>query len=211
MKFRDMDENARDRIDEYVRYRWNHLESIRSSLEDHAIKFLFATNAGGAATLLTFIGSTGFIPTTSVISLAIFTAGLFLTGLGIAFGLKRIAKLQKTWNNDSAEMFEGKIEWANVIENDKNRQKIWSPGELLAWSSFVFWVIGTACGFSSFLLYINKQNINKQNEPLTSAKQSRNTAQGSTTHWEEKHGANPTQRTLHAARQTGATEIGTRP
>ena len=131
-----MEKEPRERIEEYIRYRWDHLESVRSSLEDHSIKFLFGTNAGGTAVLLAFIGSTAFIPPTSIISLALFISGLLLTGFGIALGYNRIVRLQKGWNDDAADMFAGKVEWESMLQNDKKRLKESSPGKVFAWSAF---------------------------------------------------------------------------
>ncbi len=152
--YSQMEKEVRDRIEEFVRYRWEHLESMRSSLEDHAIKFLFGTNAGGTAALLAFIGSTSFVPPTSVISLALFILGLLLTGLGIALGYNRIARLQTGWNDDAADMFAGKMEWTSMLQGDKKRLKERAPGKVLAWSAFACWILGTTFGFASLVLFL---------------------------------------------------------
>lgn len=155
-KFSQMDKDFQTRVNEYVRYRWDGLERSRASLEEHAIKYLFGTNAGGTAVLLAFIGSTNFSPATSVISLVLFLIGLFLVGIGIATGYHRINGLQRSWNNDANELFSNNVDWETMIDRDKQRVEAWAPGKIIAWASFGCSISGTAFGFASFLLYLCK-------------------------------------------------------
>lgn len=150
-------------LKEYVKRcdeRWEQLNSLLLSVITDGVKYLFVVNAGGCIAMLTFLGTSEDLRkqewTWSV---------LFILFLGIVFvGFLNFARyhvidyLQKKWNLDVVEFYEGKTDYDELSNKDDLRV------------NKTHWVLLFAyCAFICFLSagYLGYIGVSKYKESLS--------------------------------------------
>lgn len=147
-------ENWKAHIDQ----RWQHINRDLANSEQEIIKYLFLTNAGGAASVLTYIATlkpeTLDLGTKS--ALALFTLGIILVGFMLARSQYFLQSLQDGWDTGVREFYKNfGTDWKrdvaafdHLVEGDYKRSRPARSIELLAWAAFLAFIAGVVVGMS---------------------------------------------------------------
>ncbi len=132
-----------------INYRWKELYELEVKYGDDAMKYLFYVNAGGAAAVLAFIGtSSPAIGNLCSIkfSLILFAVGLILDGLLIAFQLHRAGSIFDQWRNDANAYYNQQKKYSELINADDDRSDRSKMAFVLGYFSLGAFILGLIFG-----------------------------------------------------------------
>ena len=151
------DENVTDELREirsnFVSDRWGQLQGLSKEAGESAIKFLFATNAGGAVTVLAYLGAiaSNSAPQISTkITLMFFFVGLLFVGFYKAYTVHKFEGLFKHYQKLVDEYYEGKIGWGALIKSDEAKVGSSIVPYIFAYLSFGSFIVGSVTGAYGF-------------------------------------------------------------
>jgi hypothetical protein len=135
------------RID-YINKRWKQLSELQHDSAQEALKYLFLTNSGGAATTLAFIGSVGVnkIGWEAKFALAFFVVGIVLAGFCRANEFYHMKGLFDQWRALVDEFFLNKKSWEEITKADKDMVNGNYFAEKLPWAAFICFMVGCVIG-----------------------------------------------------------------
>jgi len=137
----------------FINSRWKELYDLEVKYGDEAMKYLFYVNAGGAATVLAFIGTSSEIKSLCLIkiSLILFAIGLILDGILIAFQLRRSGSLFDQWRKDANSYYNQEKKYSEIINADDARSDRSKIAFGLGYCSFGVFILGLI--FGGFALF----------------------------------------------------------
>lgn len=138
----------------YIGTRWDQLLRLVSESELRALRYLTFTNAGGAVTTLSFLGTSEavrklLLPKFALVS---FVVGIVLVGILNARSAHHIGGLLREWKSDVQRYSDGEIGWRTLMEADNRRVKrrAWVITSV-AYLAFACVVVGAGMGLWGLL------------------------------------------------------------
>lgn len=153
MKHSELKEPFKSEHISYLKERWAQLSTIVTDTVDHAIKFLYVSNSGAAAGVLTFLGVFAEFRTHAWPRwmLILFISGVLLVGFYWAARYHSMQSLFKGFRNDVVSSVKGDLDVEEVESRDWARvNKLWLP-TLLAYASFACFIAGLIIGACNLL------------------------------------------------------------
>jgi len=143
---------AQSRIS-YINERWGQLNSLSKEYSDHAIRFLFLTNAGGSAAVLSFLGASESVRELlgPKVSLALFILGLITTGILNARLVHRIEFIYGEWRKNVSSYYEDKVTWEELTERDASISYNNTKEFFFGYVAFGCFILGSLVGIGQFL------------------------------------------------------------
>lgn len=132
-----------------IQGRWSQLHGLSKESGDSAIKYLFATNAGGAVAVLAYLGSIAgkeSSPLSAKIALASYFIGLLFVGIYKAYMVHNHEDLFNHYRNLVAEYYEGKIGWSALTKSDETKVGKPIAPYMFGYISFGCFIFGSASG-----------------------------------------------------------------
>jgi hypothetical protein len=128
--------------------RWSQLNTLRNQWIEKALAFLFLTNTGGAAAILTFIGNSDEARRICGprFALVCFALGIIVVGIFIAVQFHRFNDMFKGYHSGSGEYLSGQIEWEKLEKDDDARSKVHSIDYVWPYISFILFILGCIAG-----------------------------------------------------------------
>jgi hypothetical protein len=137
--------------EKWIVEREKQLQSLTVNSVESGIKFLFATNAGGVVSILTYLGA--IVQNSSdqpllKTSLAFFFIGLIFIGIYRAFTAEIHGKVFWDFNKLTKSYVLGEMEWATYIKSAeeqvlKHKNQI---ARIFVYTSFVCFLLGASFG-----------------------------------------------------------------
>lgn len=134
----DMTEETRNIRNDYIQKRWSQLQALSKESGEHAIKYLFTVNAGGAVATLAYLGSKTNSTIGIKVSLVLFFIGLIFVGILKAYTLHQHEALFSHYREQVTRYYNNQIEWDTLIKSDE--EKVGNP-----LAPYVFGYIGFGC------------------------------------------------------------------
>ena len=138
---------ARER---FIESREKQLQSLSTTANETAIKYLFTTNAGGAIGVLAFLGAIAEKPVEMNIlkySLALFFIGIILVGIYKAFLVHVFGGIFKEYRVSVKNYFSEEKEWNVFLREIEAQVKLNNiPYYILGYSSFFCFIAGSVLG-----------------------------------------------------------------
>ena len=133
---------------EYINQRWKQLYELEKEWAEKAVKYLLATNSGGAVAVLSFLGASAKARslTGPAVALSLFLLGVVLVGVFHAYQYHRMSNLFLGWKKDSENYFAYKINWDLLTEEDEKRTKPSRFAYALCYGAFLSFIVGCICG-----------------------------------------------------------------
>ena len=99
MKYSEVTKECREANRSYINERWNQLNGFVQKYSDHAIRYIFFTNAGGAIAVLGFMGTFDRVKelTSPKVSLFFFLSGLLFAGFLNIWLLLKVSHIFDEW------------------------------------------------------------------------------------------------------------------
>lgn len=144
-----MTEEARRIHNEFISQRWKQLYEISNTAGDDAIKYLFATNAGGAVAVLAYLGTlaeNGSSPLSIKVALLLFFIGIVLVGLYKANEVHYNVGLFKNYERLVKQYYDQEIDWEAM--NIADAVKVGDPiaPYVFGYASFISFILGCLIG-----------------------------------------------------------------
>lgn len=140
----------------YIAERWRHLSDEVTSSEQRVLNYLILVNAGGAATVLTYIAALqpDHVAFAAQGALLCFIVGILLVGFLIAKSHYFLANLRDEWVRGVEEFrsYRGnswdaaKDAFDKLITDDSKRSVPPKVIEVLAWIAFGLFILGAILG-----------------------------------------------------------------
>ena len=123
-------------------------ESIRSVLT-----FLLLTNSGGAIAVASFLGTSQFRNQTDgpVWALVLYVAGIILAGILLAARYRIMNNIFEGWRADSQSFRNKTLNWNTLNDQDDERSRPRNSLNVLGYSSFGCFIIGSLIAASSLI------------------------------------------------------------
>ena len=153
MKYSETPEHLRASRIDYINERWGQLNGLFKDYSDNALKYLFLSNAGGAAAVLGFLGASSEVRDAlgPRVSLSFFLLGLIATGVLNAVLVHRIDFIFEQWRKNVDRYFSDEITWQQLTREDD--QISWGNIKeySIGYMAFFSFVIGSLIGVAQFL------------------------------------------------------------
>ncbi len=145
----NMIEGEREIRNEFISKRWEQLYEISNTAGDDAIKYLFATNAGGAVAVLAYLGTlaeNGVSLLSVKFALLLFFIGIVLVGIYKANQVHYNGGLFKNYQSLVKKYYDQEIGWEAMSNSDA--EKVGEPiaPYLLGYASFTSFILGCLIG-----------------------------------------------------------------
>lgn len=153
MKYSELQEPIRKQHINYIKERWTQLIEIVQDTANQSIKYLYVSNSGAAAGVLTFLGIFAELRTHAWPRwmLILFLSGVLLVGLYWAARYHSLQSLFKGFRNDAVSSLKDEVDVEEVESRDWGRvNKLWLP-TLLAYASFLCFIAGLVIGACNLL------------------------------------------------------------
>lgn len=152
MKYSDTKPQVAQSHISYINERWGQLNSLSKEYSDHAIRFLFLTNAGGAAAVLSFLGASESVRHLlgPKVSLALFILGLITTGVLNARLVHRIERIYQQWRTNVSSYYEDKITWDELTDADAKVSYNNTKEFIFGYAAFGCFILGSLVGIGQF-------------------------------------------------------------
>ena len=107
----------------FIDARFNQLVAVSKDAIERALKYLFLSNAGGAAATLSFLGAVPAMRTQWALkgALAFFVVGLILVGVHTAIWVHFTDWLFMSLRSDVTKLFQNQIAWETMMAEDAKR------------------------------------------------------------------------------------------
>lgn len=153
MKYSETPEDLRSSRIDYINERWGQLNGLFKDYSDHALKYLFLTNAGGAAAVLGFLGTSSEAREAlgPKLSLGVFLLGLIATGALNAKLVHRIDSIFQQWRKNVSRYFQDEITWQELTEEDDRISWGSTKEYALGYLAFGSFIVGSLIGVAQFL------------------------------------------------------------
>lgn len=156
MKYTDqnLSNELRELKDKQIDKRWFQLYVLSKEASDSAIKYLFATNAGGTIAVLAYLGSisdSGSPALLEKIALSLFFSGLLFVGIYKAYMVHNLEGLFEYYQSLVGKYYEGKIGWGDFLKADETKVGKALTPYILSYISFASFIGGCFSGAFSFL------------------------------------------------------------
>ena len=145
-------DDLRDIRNNFINNRWAQLHNLSKESGESAIKYLFATNAGGAVAILAYLGSissNGASPLSAKITLILFFIGILFVGLYKAYMVHAHENLFDHYQNLVDEYYDSKIGWDALTKSDETKVGSSKVPYILGYISFGCFIAGSALGACS--------------------------------------------------------------
>jgi len=144
----DQSEFRRD----YTEARWGQLHAFEKESSEAGYTFLFHVNAGGAAAVLAFIGTSAALAANETIykALACFVAGLICCGIFRACHYCWASRMFDNWRRHYNEYAESREDWETLLAADDLVSKPTSALYLFVTLSGIAFVAGCSFGIFAF-------------------------------------------------------------
>jgi hypothetical protein len=125
--YSELEDDSRPETLDYVRARWSQLSTASRDARKDAVKFIGVINAGGAATMLTFMGALlstrsdlakSFLLRAALIS---FVVGVCFSALAHAVENARISGLFAKWRTEVGRFYDDQIGFTSLRQEDIKR------------------------------------------------------------------------------------------
>lgn len=154
MKYSDenLSPDLRNSRDNHINNRWSQLYSLSKDSGESVIKYLFATNAGGAIAVLTYLGaiaSNGEAQLLVKLSVVIFFIGIIFVGIYKAYMVHSFESLFAHYQLLVSEYYDDKIGWGALTISDEIKVGKPIAPYIFGYISFFSFIIGSivaACG-----------------------------------------------------------------
>jgi len=151
MKYTDknLSNELRELRNNYINNRWEQLHSLSKETGDSAIKYLFATNAGGAVAVLAYLGSVsgnGEPALSAKVALVLFFTGLLFVGFYKAYMVHEHESLFEHYKSLVNKYYENKIGWGMLVESDEIKVGNSPTPYILGYISFASFIGGCISG-----------------------------------------------------------------
>lgn len=148
MKYSETPPQAAQSNINYINTRWGQLNSLSKEYSDNAIKYLFLTNAGGAVTVLSFLGASESIREqySPKVSLALFILGIITTGVLRAQIMHRIESIYEKWRTNVKDYLNDKITWEELTQQDDKASYNSTKEYIFGYLSFACFIVGSLLG-----------------------------------------------------------------
>lgn len=132
----------------FINFRWKELYELEVKYGNDAMRYLFLTNAGGAATVLAFMGTSSEIKglCSMKVSLIFFAVGLILAGVLIAFLMHRSGFIFDQWRKDVSFYYGQKKKYSEILDADDVRSDRSQIALVIGYCSFGSFIIGLILG-----------------------------------------------------------------
>jgi hypothetical protein len=140
------DRTARE---QFIDLREKQLQTVTVSAVESAVKFLFTTNAGGAVSVLAYLGAVASNPTDQLmpkISLALFFLGIIFVGIYHACLVHVYSGIFKKYQASVKRYFAERLEWEAFFNEITSQVKPSVIPYVLAYLSFGCFVLGSLLG-----------------------------------------------------------------
>lgn len=140
-----------EKQEKWILGREKHLQEITVNASENAIKFLFATNSGGAVSVLTYLGAIAQNNDNQIIfktSLAIFFLGIILIGIFRTYVAEMYGDLFWGFNKLTKSYILEEINWSEYVNKSedqalKHKNNI---ARIIVYASFVCFILGSIAG-----------------------------------------------------------------
>ena len=154
MKYSDknLSPELRNTRDNHIINRWFQLYSLSKDSGESAIKYLFATNAGGAVAVLAYLGaiaSNGEPHLLAKLSVIIFFIGIIFVGIYKAYMVHRFESLFSHYQLLVSEYYDDKTGWGALTKSDETKVGKPIAPYIFGYISFFSFIVGSivaACG-----------------------------------------------------------------
>lgn len=145
----DFQNKTVERLDE----RFRQLNTLAMDLLDRCVRFLFITNAGGAISIITYMGTAGIEKANGhhKSALVLFVVGVIYSGLLNIFLLRNTDFLYIGWRMDTDKYYSDKLEYDDLFARDYERSKNTEQFYRLGYCAFAFFIFGAIIGLFAFL------------------------------------------------------------
>ncbi len=132
----------------HIEFRWKELYELEVKYGNDAMRYLFYVNAGGAATVLAFMGTSSEITSLCLIkiSLIFFAIGLILAGVLIAFLLYRAGFIFDQWRKEVNSYFKQEKKYSEIFNADDARSDRSKIAFIIGYCSFGAFILGLILG-----------------------------------------------------------------
>lgn len=150
----------------YINERWSQLSDLTLAWSNDAIKYLFLTNSGAAATVLAFMGAVEGVRTVRWVwgILILFTVGIIFVGFLHISRVVRIERLYKNWRVSTVEYYESRLDWETMVLKDNNIAYSFDWGRLWGYGAFGCFVAGVLIGVFYFNLIAMGESHGRQQQ-----------------------------------------------
>jgi hypothetical protein len=148
MKYSEYTTENKTIINREIDERFVLLRQYLEEAETKAIRFLISVNAGGAVTLLSFMGASESVRglLTIKIALSLFVTGIILCGILLAIAYHFQGKLFESYRKDIDSLRRDDIEWQEMIDRDCNRSEPPWYGVPIGYIAFGCFIVGSVLG-----------------------------------------------------------------
>ena len=155
MKLSEMHGAAREQGLAYVKERWQQLSDSGLQREAEALKYLMLVNGAPALPVLGLVGGRAAAGTPLIrgafVMLICFVLGVVLVGVLIAIRGYRIMWLFSKWRADVNSLYQDRLEWEQLVEQDSSRSTYLLAAHVMGWGAFLCFVVGALIGLVSWL------------------------------------------------------------
>jgi len=142
----ELDPEVREARERFIENRELQLQRITTESGESSLKFLFTANAGGAISVLTYLGAISQQPANIGFkaALALFFMGIILVGIYRFFITETYGALFWEYKENVEKYFKESLEWEDfqkAIEVKKN-----NIPRIFIYSSFVCFILGSIIG-----------------------------------------------------------------
>ena len=149
-----MSEEGKESVKVYIDGRWKQLNDLTREYTNYAVKYCFATNAGGAIALLSYIGVFKGIPPefpSLKYVLCLFLLGVLFAACPILLLLHEFDNLLQGWRKDTKQFFSEEIGYEELNKNDESRLKGGKWPWITGYISLGCFVVGILWTMGQFL------------------------------------------------------------
>lgn len=145
--YSELNEDRRGVINTQVNARWGQLYELEKEWGERALKYLFATNAGGAIATLGFMGAAkGQSGLGTKAGLFLFVLGIVFSGITTAKTYHHMSGLFEKYKASIEQFYTDAQSWEQVCSADKARAVAHWSDNAIAYSAFGCFIVGCVVG-----------------------------------------------------------------
>lgn len=152
LKITEVDDEDRQKFVDYITARWSQFSAATRESRKDATKFIAAISAGGAATMLAFMGALLKdrldIAKAMPLKLALlaFASAIVFCGVAHAVTNTRLSGLFKDFRADAMRFYDGTIGFKTLQQSDRNRYEVGDSSSFFIWGALILFFVGAGLG-----------------------------------------------------------------